>query len=64
MNKRNNLKSFKEDGFFILRKTFSINFVESLKKGIAKTVEWYFNNEKWLKYCKKNYSGKRLGIND
>ena len=36
----------------------------SLKKGIAKTVEWYFNNEKWLKYCKKNYSGKRLGIND
>jgi dTDP-glucose 4,6-dehydratase len=28
---------------------------------IIKTIQWYFDNEKWVENCLKNYLGKRLG---
>ena len=36
----------------------------SLKEGLRRTIEWYINNHKWLKYSRKKYDGKRQGLND
>ena len=36
----------------------------SLKEGLRKTIEWYINNHKWLKYSREKYDGKRQGLND
>ena len=33
----------------------------SLNEGITKTVEWYMNNNEWIKETLKKYKGQRLG---
>jgi dTDP-glucose 4,6-dehydratase len=33
----------------------------SLNEGIRNTVEWYINNNTWVKECLKKYKGERLG---
>ena len=32
-----------------------------IEKKISKTIQWYFDNEEWIKNCFKKYVGKRLG---
>ena len=36
----------------------------NLKSGLNETINWYINNEDWLKKTLKNYHYKRLGLND
>jgi dTDP-glucose 4,6-dehydratase len=34
----------------------------NIKIGLEKTVHWYLQNKKWLKYCNKIYRGDRQGL--
>tara|TARA_B100000401_G_C52811252_1_gene723889 strand:+ start:9 stop:1031 length:1023 start_codon:yes stop_codon:yes gene_type:complete len=36
----------------------------NIDKGLNKTIRWYLKNHEWVKSIKKNYSGKRVGLND
>lgn len=40
-------------------KNYKIN---SFDKNLLQTVKWYYDNQKWLKFTKKNYKGQRLGV--
>ena len=36
----------------------------NLKSGLNETINWYMDNENWLKETLKKYHYKRLGLND
>ena len=40
-------------------KNYKIN---SFDKNLLQTIKWYYDNQKWLKFTKKNYKGQRLGV--
>ncbi len=40
-------------------KTYKIN---SFKKNLSYTINWYMSNLDWFDYTKKNYKGQRLGV--
>ena len=41
---------------------FKLN--DNLDSGLIKTIKWYLENKDWVKYMKKKYTNKRIGIYD
>lgn len=33
----------------------------NLEAGLEETINWFINNDNWLKHTSKNYKGERLG---
>ena len=43
---------------------FQIKIIKNLYEGLNKTIEWYIDNNEWLKSKYKSYDFKRLGLID
>jgi len=47
---------------FYKKSNFKIK--NKIDKGLSKTIGWYLNNKKWVKYMKNKYRSKRIGLHD
>ena len=38
--------------------------LELRSKGLKKTINWYLENDKWVKFAKNKHTNRRIGLSD